>query len=106
MGVEILYPRVYEIFRRLPENIQDVIIFGICIVLFILMIKAITGLLFNLIQPFDFRTIAAELIYILVLIENYRLLIIYQREHRIAVNIMIEVGHRLGTEGDHPAGWP
>ena len=92
MGVETLYTRVHEIFRRLLENIQDVIIIGICIVLFILMIKAITGLLFSLVQPFDFRTIAAELIYILVLIEIYRLLIIYLREHRIAVDIMIEVG--------------
>jgi len=92
MGVEILYTRVHEIFRRVLENIQDVIIIGICVVLFILMIKAIAGLLFSLVQPFDFKTIAAELIYILVLIEIYRLLIIYLREHRIAVDIMIEVG--------------
>jgi len=92
MGMEILYTKVHEIFRRLLENIQDVIIIGICIVLFLLMIKAIIGLLFALIQPFDFRIIAAELIYVLVLIEIYRLLIIYLREHRIAVDIMIEVG--------------
>jgi uncharacterized membrane protein (DUF373 family) len=92
MSVEPLYTRVHEIFRRLLENIQDVIIIGICVVLFILMIKAITVLLFGIVQPFDFRTIAAELIYVLVLIEIYRLLIIYLREHRIAVDIMIEVG--------------
>jgi len=92
MSVETLYTRVHEIFRRLLENIQDVIIIGICVVLFILMIKAITVLLFGIVQPFDFRTIAAELIYVLVLIEIYRLLIIYLREHRIAVDIMIEVG--------------
>ena len=92
MGMEILYTKVHEIFRTLLENIQDVIIIGICIVLFLLMIKAIIGLLFALIQPFDFRIIAAELIYVLVLIEIYRLLIIYLREHRIAVDIMIEVG--------------
>ena len=92
MGVDTLYTRVHEIFRRLLENIQDIIIIGICIVLFILMIKAIAGLLYGLIQTVDFRTIAAELIYILVLIEIYRLLIIYLREHRIAVDIMIEVG--------------
>lgn len=92
MGVGVLYTRVHEIFRRLLENIQDIIIIGICVVLFILMIKSIAGLLLNLLQPFDFQTIAAELIYILVLIEIYRLLIIYLREHRIAVDIMIEVG--------------
>lgn len=92
MGVEIFYTRIHEVFRRALENIQDIIIIGICIVLFILMLKAIAGLLVSLIQPFDFRIIAAELIYILVLIEMYRLLIIYLREHRIAVDIMIEVG--------------
>jgi uncharacterized membrane protein (DUF373 family) len=92
MGVEILYTRVHELFRRLLENIQDIIIIGICIVLFILMIKAIVGLLAGLVLTIDFRTVAAELIYILVLIEIYRLLIIYLREHRIAVDIMIEVG--------------
>lgn len=92
MSVEFLYTRVHEIFRRLLENIQDIIIISICIVLFVLMIKAIAGLLISLVQPVDFRTVAAELIYILVLIEIYRLLIIYLREHRIAVDIMIEVG--------------
>jgi len=92
MGVEILYTRVHELFRKLLESIQDIIIIGICTILFILMIKAIAGLLFGLIQTIDFRTVAGELIYLLVLIEVYRLLIIYLREHRIAVDIMIEVG--------------
>lgn len=92
MSVEILYTRIHNIFRRLLENVQDIIIIGICIVLFLLMIKAITALLFGLVEPVNFRIIAAELIYVLVLIEIYRLLIIYLREHRIAVDIMIEVG--------------
>ncbi|OPX63207.1 MULTISPECIES: phosphate-starvation-inducible PsiE family protein [unclassified Methanoregula] len=92
MGVEILYTRVHELFRRLLENIQDIIIIGICIVLFVLMIRSIATLVFSLFGPYDFRGVAAELIYILVLIELYRLLIIYLREHRIAVDIMIEVG--------------
>lgn len=92
MGVAVLYIRVHELFRRMLENVQDVIIIGICLVLFILMIRAIVALILNLFEPFDFRIIAAELIFILVLIEIYRLLIIYLREHRIAVDIMIEVG--------------
>lgn len=92
MSVEILYTKIHDVFRRALENIQDIIIISICVVLFILMLKTITGLLLNLFQPYEFRTIAAELIYILVLIEIYRLLIIYLREHRVAVDIMIEVG--------------
>jgi uncharacterized membrane protein (DUF373 family) len=92
MAVEVLYTRIHDIFRRLLENIQDIIIIGICVVLFILMLKVMIGLVFALFQPLDFRNIAGELIYILVLVEIYRLLIIYLREHRIAVDIMIEVG--------------
>jgi uncharacterized membrane protein (DUF373 family) len=92
MAVEVLYTKIHDIFRRLLENIQDVIIIGICIVLFILMLKVMGGLVLALFQPLDFRTLAGELIYILVLVEIYRLLIIYLREHRIAVDIMIEVG--------------
>ena len=92
MAVEVLYTRIHDIFRRLLENIQDVIVIGICVVLFILMLKVIASLILSLLYPLEFRTIAAELIYVLVLVEIYRLLIIYLREHRIAVDIMIEVG--------------
>jgi len=56
------------------------------------MIKAILGMFNEFLEPFNFQYIASELIYILVLVEIYRLLIIYIREHRIAVDIMIEVG--------------
>jgi uncharacterized membrane protein (DUF373 family) len=92
MAVEVLYTKIHDIFRRLLENIQDVIVIGICVVLFILMLKVIASLILSLWQPIEFRVIAAELIYVLVLVEIYRLLIIYLREHRIAVDIMIEVG--------------
>ncbi|MDD5143050.1 phosphate-starvation-inducible PsiE family protein [Methanoregula sp.] len=92
MAVEVLYTRIHDIFRRLLENIQDVIVIGICVVLFVLMLKVIASLILSLWQPLEFRAIAAELIYVLVLVEIYRLLIIYLREHRIAVDIMIEVG--------------
>jgi uncharacterized membrane protein (DUF373 family) len=92
MAVEVLYTRIHDIFRRLLENIQDIIVIGICIVLFVLMLRVIGSLVLSLFTPLDFRVIAGELIYILVLVEIYRLLIIYLREHRIAVDIMIEVG--------------
>jgi uncharacterized membrane protein (DUF373 family) len=92
MAVEVLYTRIHDIFRRLLENIQDIIVIGICVVLFVLMLKVMGSLVLSLYGPLDFRIIAGELIYILVLVEIYRLLIIYLREHRIAVDIMIEVG--------------
>jgi len=86
------YYGIHNIFRRLLENIQDIIVIAICVLLFALMIKALVGMFYEFLEPFNFQYIASELIYILVLVEIYRLLIIYLREHRIAVDIMIEVG--------------
>lgn len=86
------YHHIHDIFRRLLENIQDIIVIVICVLLFALMIRILVGLYEALAGPIDFKYIASELIYILVLVEIYRLLIIYIREHRIAVDIMIEVG--------------
>ena len=86
------YYGIHNIFRRLLENIQDIIIIAICLLLFALMVKSLVGMFYEFLEPFNFQYIASELIYILVLVEIYRLLIIYLREHRIAVDIMIEVG--------------
>lgn len=86
------YYEIHDIFRRLLEYIQDIIVIGICVALFVLMIKALSRIVSSFLEPFNFQYIASELIYILVLVEIYRLLIIYLREHRIAVDIMIEVG--------------
>lgn len=86
------YHAIHHMFRRLLENIQDIIVIGLCALLFALMLKTILGMYFAIAMPLDFQFIASELIYILVLVEIYRLLIIYLQEHRIAVDIMIEVG--------------
>ncbi len=86
------YHSIHDIFRRLLENIQDIIVIVICILLFALMTRILYGLVESFSGPLNFQYIASELIYILVLVELYRLLIIYLREHRIAVDIMIEVG--------------
>jgi uncharacterized membrane protein (DUF373 family) len=86
------YNRIHDLFRRLLENIQDIIIIGTCGLLFALMVKTLLSMYLALAGPFEFQYVASELIYILVLVEIYRLLIIYIREHRIAVDIMIEVG--------------
>jgi uncharacterized membrane protein (DUF373 family) len=56
------------------------------------MINVMLGLFKIMFQPVDFKIIASEIIFILVLIEVYRLLIIYLKEHRIAIDIMVEVG--------------
>jgi len=89
---DLYYHSIHDLFRRLLENIQDIIVIVICILLFALMTRILYGLFESFSGPLNFQYIASELIYILVLVELYRLLIIYLREHRIAVDIMIEVG--------------
>lgn len=86
------HTKVYDIFTKSLEYIQDAIIIFICLLLFILMINVMVGLFDIMLHPVDFKIIASEIIFILVLIEVYRLLIIYLREHRIAIDIMVEVG--------------
>jgi len=89
---DLYYHSIHDIFRRLLENIQDIIVIVICVLLFALMTRILYGLFESFSGQLNFQYIASELIYILVLVEIYRLLIIYLREHRIAVDIMIEVG--------------
>lgn len=86
------YHTIHHMFRRLLEYTQDIIIIGLCFLLFALMLRVIFGMFSGIARPLDFHIIASELIYVLVLVELYRLLIIYLQEHRIAVDIMIEVG--------------
>jgi uncharacterized membrane protein (DUF373 family) len=89
---DLYYHSIHDIFRRLLENIQHIIVIVICVLLFALMTRILYGLFESFSGQLNFQYIASELIYILVLVEIYRLLIIYLREHRIAVDIMIEVG--------------
>lgn len=92
MTNQAIYTKVHDIFRKVLEYIQDGIIIGICMLLFILMINVTIRLFTTIFQPIDFKIIASEIIFVLVLIEIYRLLVIYLREHRIAIDIMVEVG--------------
>jgi len=85
------YHHIHDLFRRLLENIQDIIIIGTCGLLFALMVKTLASMYLSLAGPFEFQYVASELIYILVLVEIYRLLIIYIREHLLAVDILIEL---------------
>jgi uncharacterized membrane protein (DUF373 family) len=40
----------------------------------------------------DFREVVAEVLFMLVMVEVVRLLIVYLQEHRVAVDFMVELG--------------
>jgi uncharacterized membrane protein (DUF373 family) len=78
--------------RKYLELIQDIIVLGLCAALFIAMLIKLLHLGQVLLRSTDFSAVIADILFILVLIELFRLLIIYLEEHRISVSTMVEVG--------------
>jgi uncharacterized membrane protein (DUF373 family) len=78
--------------RRYLELVQDVIVLGLCAALFIAMAVKLLHLGKSLLSGTDFSAVIADILFILVLIELFRLLVIYLEEHRISVATMVEVG--------------
>jgi uncharacterized membrane protein (DUF373 family) len=78
--------------RKYLEFVQDIIVLGVCAALFIAMLIKLFHLGQILLGSTDFSSVIADILFILVLIELFRLLIIYLEEHRVSVATMVEVG--------------
>ena len=78
--------------RKYLEFVQDIIVLGLCAALFIAMLIKLFHLGQSLFAGTDFSAVIADILFILVLIELFRLLVIYLEEHRISVATMVEVG--------------
>ncbi len=78
--------------RKYLELVQDVIVLGLCVALFIAMLVKLFHLGRSLLAGTDFAIVIADILFVLVLIELFRLLVIYLEEHRISVSTMVEVG--------------
>ena len=84
---------VHRLARRFLEPAQDLLVLAIGLSLFALMARTIVGLFREMLSPtLDFRVVIAEVLFVLVMVEVVRLLIIYLEEHRIAVDFMVELG--------------
>ncbi len=78
--------------RKYLELVQDIIVLGLCAALFIAMLIKLFHLGNSLLIGTDFSAVIADILFILVLIELFRLLVIYLEEHRMSVATMVEVG--------------
>jgi uncharacterized membrane protein (DUF373 family) len=79
--------------RRLLERMQDVIVVALVLVLFALMIRTLWRMVEDVTGPkLDFRIVISEVLFMLVMVELVRLLLVYLREHHVAVDSMVEVG--------------
>jgi uncharacterized membrane protein (DUF373 family) len=78
--------------RKYLEFIQDIIVIGLCTVLFAAMAIKLVDLAALMIAGTDFSLIMGDVLFVLVLLELFRLLVIYLEEHRVSVSTMVEVG--------------
>ena len=73
------------------ELIQDLIIISLCFGLFTFMVLQIKTMFIALLAPLKFHTITADILSLLILVELFRLLIIYLKEQRISIGVAVEV---------------
>ncbi|BAZ38245.1 hypothetical protein NIES4101_41810 [Calothrix sp. NIES-4101] len=73
------------------ELIQDLIIISLCIGLFSFMVLQIKTMFLSLIPPIHFHTVMADILSLLILVELFRLLIIYLQEQRVSIGVAVEV---------------
>jgi uncharacterized membrane protein (DUF373 family) len=76
---------------RILEAVQDVIVISLCMCLFVLMLVQLYETVLSLLPPLDFPSVTSDILFLLILVELFRLLIIYLQEHRVAIGVAVEV---------------
>jgi uncharacterized membrane protein (DUF373 family) len=78
--------------RKYLEFTQDIIVFGLCAMLFGAMGLKLVHLGQLILESADFSLVVGDILFILVLVEVFRLLLIYLEDHHFSVATMVEVG--------------
>lgn len=73
------------------ERIQNFIVVRLSIALFGVMLLRISDLFLSMLVPLKFHDVTSDILFILILVELFRILILYLREQRISVNVAVEV---------------
>ncbi|MCP6760684.1 MAG: phosphate-starvation-inducible PsiE family protein [Fischerella sp. CENA71] len=76
---------------RNMEAFQDLIVVILCLSLFGVMLMQLWSIFVALKLPLDYKLVTAKILFILILVELFRLLMIYLQEHSIAVGVAVEV---------------
>ena len=78
---------------RALESVQDLIVISLCIGLFGVMVLQLKDMFISLFATsnFNFHVITADILFVLILVELFRLLIIYLQEHRVSIGVAVEV---------------
>jgi uncharacterized membrane protein (DUF373 family) len=86
----------YEWFKRnrvvrVLETVQDLFVISLCIALFALMAIQLREMFLELLPPLDFQAVTSDILFLLILVELFRLLIIYLQEQRVSIGVAVEV---------------
>ncbi len=73
------------------EAVQDLIVISLCIGLFCFMLMQLREMFLALLPPLDFSAVTADILSLLILVELFRLLIIYLQEQRVSIGVAVEV---------------
>lgn len=76
---------------RLLETVQDAIVICLCLGLFSFMVLQLREMVLSLLPPLEFQTVTSDILFLLILVELFRLLIIYLQEHRVSIGVAVEV---------------
>ncbi|WP_339375150.1 phosphate-starvation-inducible PsiE family protein [Stenomitos frigidus] len=71
--------------------VQDLIVVSLCIGLFCVMVIQLRAMFISLLPPLNFRAVTADILFLLILVELFRLLIIYLQEQRVSIGVAVEV---------------
>ncbi len=73
------------------EFFQNLIVISLCIGLFCVMLIRLGEMFLSLLQPINFQAVTSDILFVLILVEMFRLLIIYLQEQRISIGAAVEV---------------
>ncbi|GAX42494.1 conserved hypothetical membrane protein [Tolypothrix sp. NIES-4075] len=73
------------------ETIQDLIVVSLCIGLFGFMVIQLRAMFLSLLPPLNFKVFTSDILFLLILVELFRLLIIYLQEQRVSIGVAVEV---------------
>ncbi|BDE07905.1 hypothetical protein WPS_31810 [Vulcanimicrobium alpinum] len=89
---EIEHTNVHEALSRYFEWAQDAVAAALALVVIVVMVQGIWTLArLALVDGREPRIVLPQIVLLLILVELFRTLLFYLREHRVAVGLMIEV---------------
>ncbi len=82
---------IHHAIRKYVEIVMDLILIGLILVTFVLIAKSIYTLWIGLYRETNIHEILSEMMFIFILIEVVRLLIIYLEFHKVALDAIVEI---------------